>query len=32
MIREKLFWNKFLMFLEGIYSDDNNKAKMIAKF
>lgn len=32
MIRERLFWNKFSLFLEEIYSDENNKVKMIAKF
>lgn len=32
MIRERLFWDKFSLFLEEIYSDENNKVKMIAKF
>ena len=32
MIREKIFWNKFAMFLDGVYLDDDDKAKMAAKF
>ena len=32
MIREKIFWNKFEMFLDGVYLEDDDKAKMAAKF
>ena len=32
MIREKMFWNKFEILLDGVYLEDDDKEKLAAKF